>query len=215
MLQLYLTTAILGGNNNAETRQLLDILALHGVTNLAPELVLDPAAQHNWYYADLHASRSLPRHWEIVHTPTANTQASLFGIQTSDMISGIVPIGWTAASHDPTLRVFIQVSKDRGTTWREIAEGKNADSTVQWDTSLDADGAFSRVRVIAAGDTSYGDHTVMNIRVNNPGNAPPETYFTNLIDEDHLSGAVRITWIGAGNTPRFEHWLNRKVVLVK
>ncbi len=196
MLHVYVTSAILGGNNNAGTSQLLDSLAQYGVTNLAPTLVLDPAAQHNWYFADLHASRNIPRHWHVIGHPGQNTVVSITGPVEGGQVSGSVPVGWSAASADTTLQVFVQISRDLGQTWRELSAGADANGTVSWNTLDDPDGSFYTVRVIAAGDTSFGEESVVRVRVNNPGNAPPEAYFSDLSANSTLSGTATIRWIG-------------------
>ncbi|MGH1363754.1 MAG: alpha/beta hydrolase-fold protein [Calditrichia bacterium] len=57
--------------NLARNTQLLDSLAARGIHNTFNDVVLAPFAEHNFGFADLHASRSLVKHWETFQQSTS------------------------------------------------------------------------------------------------------------------------------------------------
>lgn len=51
--------------------QLLDSMAAKGIYNTFENVVLAPNAIHDYGFADLHASRSLVKHWEVLQPPAS------------------------------------------------------------------------------------------------------------------------------------------------
>lgn len=58
------TSGYILGSYYPRTKNLVDKLALHGITNYCSELILNPTADHNWDMAKEHIEATLPMHWE-------------------------------------------------------------------------------------------------------------------------------------------------------
>ena len=60
--------------NLSRNLQLTDSMAARGIFNTFSDIILAPGAVHDYGYADLHASKSLIKHWETFQQTTAITE---------------------------------------------------------------------------------------------------------------------------------------------
>ncbi len=191
---LYTTTGPGQTGNQRTVGAFVDTLAAYGIENGYTTLNLTPDAQHNWYFADLHASRTLPRHGARMLAAPQRLAVSALLPPADTTVSGTVPITWHVPDAPASLRVFVHVSRDHGLRWYSLAESRAPDSTISWNTTALPDGTRYQVRVIAVGDTNYRVlRTTGTFRVDNPGNGAPDISLLSPVDE-HVSGTTLIRW---------------------
>ncbi len=194
---LYTTTGPGQAGNQVSNRAFVDTLAKYGIANGFDVLNLAPEAQHNWYFADLHAARTLPRHVAWMSRAPQRLQATVAMPDADTTVQGNVPISWTISSPTSPLRVFVQWSRDDGLRWHHLAESFTAESSVVWNTADVPDGVRYRLRWLAAGDSSYREiRTNGAFRVDNPGNGAPEIVLQTSMEE-RVSGNVMLRWHAA------------------
>lgn len=93
------------------------------------------------------------------------------------VVSGDVPVTWQYTGTDPSARVLIECSWDRGTSWKPIVWEHPVGQPYTWNTAAGRDGVNYLLRIVAySNDLSQYAYDVSDQRftVNNPGNAQPE-----------------------------------------
>lgn len=194
---LYTTTGPGQTGNQATNRAFVDTLAKYGIANGYDVLNLAPEAQHNWYFADLHVARTLPRHANWMAGAPQGLQATVNMPAADTTVKGNVSISWNIPSPPSPLRVFLQWSRDDGRRWHHLAESSSSDSSVVWNTLVVPDGTRYELRLIATGDTSFRElRTAGAFRVDNPGNGAPEIILLTELGE-RVSGNVTLRWHAA------------------
>jgi S-formylglutathione hydrolase FrmB len=191
---LYTTTGPAENGNQATNRAFVDTLADYGIHNGHAVINLTNDAQHNWYFADLHASRNLPLHAaRLASAPQRLTVQTTLPAADST-VNGTVPLSWNVVNPPASLRLFLQWSRDGGRRWSDLAISRAADSIVSWDTSILPAGTHYHLRLIATGDTSYREvRTAGSFRVDNPGNGTPEVLLQ-VPDRREVTGTLSIRW---------------------
>ncbi len=64
-ISFHIHSVQIGTGNYTRNQQLLDSMAVRNIYNTFNELELDPDAIHDFNWADVHASESLVKHWEV------------------------------------------------------------------------------------------------------------------------------------------------------
>jgi len=107
---------------------------------------------------------------------------------------GVVPISWTAPSYAGQLSYTIQLSRDGGNTWEEIASGVSGTS-FDWTAGGTITGS-AKVRVLAIGwtglvgyDTSGGQFTIAG-----PALLPPAAVDGSTMNVDVIGSDLVIGW---------------------
>lgn len=197
-MQFLFTTTGPGQTGNQSTnRAFVDTLAKYGIANGYDVLNLAPDAQHNWYFADLHVARTLPRHANWMAGAPQRLQATVTMPAADTTVQGNVSISWSIPSPPSALRVVVQWSRDSGSRWHPLVESFASDSSIVWNTAIVPDGARYQLRWIAVGDTTFRDlRTEGLFRVDNPGNGAPEVLQLTSLG-DRVSGDVMLYWHAA------------------
>jgi hypothetical protein len=193
-IQLLYHTASIGGNNNSNNQAVFNILNGKGISNSLPSFLLDPSAQHNWYFADLHVSITLPLHWQRTESAKNNLNLSLKKQFTGQTISGTTAIDWSRIPTPDSLATFLFYSVNNGKNWTNVHSTKGNDSSFQWNTIPLPDGTRYKVKIISAGDSLFGSAISGTFTVNNPGNGAPDVEFTNLAERDTLTDMFDLKW---------------------
>lgn len=194
---LFTTTGPGQTGNQATNRAFVDTLAKYGLANGYDVLNLAPEAQHNWYFADLHVARTLPRHASWMAGASQGLQATVAMPAGDTTVQGNVSISWNIPSPPSAMRVFVHWSRDGGSRWHHLAESFASDSSVMWNTADVPDGTRYQLRWIAAGDTTFRElRTEGGFRVDNPGNGAPEVLLLTSLG-DRISGDVMLRWHAA------------------
>lgn len=195
--QLLFHTASLGGNNNSSNMALFNILNAKGIFNTLPSFLLDPSAQHNWFYADWHVGITLPLHWKRMSAAANALSLILKSSLNGSTVSGTVPLSWsrTMVPNSITTRLFY--SSDNGTIWKELFTTTGTDSTTQWNTVPLKDGTRYRLKGTVSGDSLFGSFITAPFTVNNPGNGAPDAAWLSLAAGDTLSGNAELQWLAA------------------
>ncbi len=192
--QLLYHTGSVGATNNGNNLTTFSILNSKGIFNTLPSFVLNPNAQHNWYYADLHMSVSLPLHWQSTKNAVNSLSLSFTDSITGTTISGQPTIRWTNKSVPNSLKTFLLYSDDNGDQWNQIDSLSGNDSSATWNTTMLKDGTRYRLKILSAGDTLFGEGFTGRFTVNNPGNGAPDIEFSLLKEHDTLSGNYPLQW---------------------
>lgn len=196
-MQLVYHTASVGGNNNTNNVATFTILNSKGIYNALPSFLLNTNAQHNWYYADLHMSITLPLHWKKMQS-TSNSLDLTFASNFSDtVISGTTVIPWSRRQSADSITTLLFYSRNGGKNWTKFFSTTKNDSSFQWNTVLLPDGTRYMLKIISAGDTLYGSAITGKFSINNPGNGAPDIEFVHLQERDTISGLYNLQWSAA------------------
>jgi hypothetical protein len=196
-IRFMLHCAAFGPNNQQNNRAMVDTLAKFGIPNEFSELPLRSDAQHNWYFADIHMSITLPLHWDAFLHARNNLQVAVPMPQAGTKISGNREIHWTVSSTTTPIRIFIEYSGDDGRNWKALCSSSAVDSVLTWNTATVSDGTMYKLRVTAAGDTVYGSILSSQFTIDNPGNAPPSVTLTPIPYNSIVKGIQNISWSAA------------------
>ena len=173
-VQLLYHTGSVGGTNNSNNTAVFNILNSKGIYNTLPSFLLDPNAQHNWYYADLHMSVTLPIHWLKLQSAANSLALSLKTPIASQTISGTELLQWSRQNVTNPIATYLFYSKNNGVNWTKFYSSAGNDSSLQWNTALLPDGTRYKLKVISAGDSLYGSVVTGTFTINNPGNGAPD-----------------------------------------
>ncbi len=185
------------GGNDDRTNALIGLLANKGIPNGFAVVNITPTAQHNWFYADMHAAQTFPRHWTKFQSPIASLYTPLAGPAPSSVVAGTVPLAWLRGTRDSAM-TLLQTSSDGGTTWQTLRMSTTRDSVVQWDTRLMPDGTRYMLRLFIIADSSIGvARSAGRFTVNNPGNAAPDVELLSPSPNDTVSNTVSVRWKAA------------------
>jgi S-formylglutathione hydrolase FrmB len=183
--------------NDDRTNALIALLAAKGIPNGFPIVNITPTAQHNWYYADMHAMQTFPKHWEKFRSPIASLYCPFAGPAPASVVSGTVPLAWLRGGRDSAV-TLLQASSNGGTTWQTLKMSTARDSVYQWDTRTMADGTRYLLRLLIIADSSIGvSQSAGRFTVNNPGNAAPDVEVLSPSANDTVRTTVSIRWNAA------------------
>ncbi|MHB1051292.1 MAG: alpha/beta hydrolase-fold protein [Bacteroidota bacterium] len=189
-MQLLYHTASVGGNNNANNQTTFSILNSKGIYNSLPSFLLNPSASHNWYYADWHMGISLPLHWQKIAS-TGNMLNTQFLDQfNTKKQSGTDTPAWEFASIGHQVRSMLFVTSNRGNTWTRLLSTTDSVRQYSWNTSTYPDGTLYALKIIAASDTLFGSDEMLPFTIDNPGNAVPDIYFSDMPDTLRGMGSI-------------------------
>ncbi|MGE5314636.1 MAG: alpha/beta hydrolase-fold protein [Acidobacteriota bacterium] len=197
-MQFYIDATPAGNDDRAQ--HVVSLLAEKGIPNAAPSLLLSSNAQHSWYYADIHAMRTFPKHWRKFQTPIATLQSPMTGPASGTSVSGVVSVNWMRGLATTTpATTMLEVSNDGGARWQTLSVSTAADSSFNWDTRRVSDGTRYKLRLLVmAGDSSLGySESAGTFTVNNPGNGVPDAILTAPSEADTLEGETAIRWNAA------------------
>jgi S-formylglutathione hydrolase FrmB len=182
--------------NNDRTEHFISLLGEKGIANGFSVVNLTPTAQHNWYYADMHAMQTFPKHWQKFQSPSPSLSSPLSSPAAQATVSGIVPLAWKRGTADSAV-TLLMVSRDGGGVWQTLLMSAASDSSFAWDTRLTADGTRYMLRLLViARDSSLGySESAGAFTVNNPGNAAPDLEITAPAGGDTVSNDTEIKWI--------------------
>ncbi len=196
-VQLLYHTASVGGNNNSNNMTTFSILNSKGIFNTLPSFLLDPNAQHNWFFADMHMGLVLPLHWQKIQSAANSLELSIKDSITGKSISGQTSIHWSRKLVPNSIATYVFYSGNGGKDWTRIDSLSGNDSSAQWNTQSLSDGTRYRIKVLCAGDSLFGQAVTGNFTVNNPGNGAPDIEFNAPVKQDTLSGNYQIQWTAA------------------
>ncbi len=183
--------------NDDRTNALIGLLADKGIPNGFAVVNITPTAQHNWYYADMHAAQTFPKHWTKFQAPITSLYTPLAGPAPASVIGGTVPLAWLRGTRDSAL-TLLQASGDGGTTWQTLRMSASPDSVFQWDTRLMPDGTRYMLRLFIIADSSIGvARSAGRFTVNNPGNAAPDVEILSPAANDTVSANASVRWRAA------------------
>ena len=174
-IQFLIHSSNVGGSNKDVNTQFLTVLANKRIQNGFASLPLSAAAEHNWFYNDLHASMSFPLHYKKFVDTKNNIGISLKSPLSAQKYSGTVNISWSRQTITDSTITLLSYSKNGGKTWAFLSKLPSADSSFQWNTALIDDGTRYKVRVMNVGDTIFAQTQTQTVfTVNNPGNGAPD-----------------------------------------
>ncbi len=189
-MQLLYHTASVGGNNNANNQTTFAILNSKGIYNSLPSFLLNPNASHNWYYADWHMGITLPLHWQKLSNAENTLNAHFTGQFNATKQSGTVIPTWELLSSGPDVRSMLFMTSNNGSTWTRLLSTTDSVRQYSLNTSLYPDGTLYKLKIMAASDTLFGSDEMLPFTIDNPGNAVPDIYFTDLADTLRGMGAI-------------------------
>jgi hypothetical protein len=189
-MQLLYHTASVGGNNNANNQTTFGILNAKGIYNALPSFLLNPSASHNWYYADWHMGITLPFHWQKISSAANTLNAQFSGQFNTGKQSGTVIPAWDVLSSGHHVRSMLFMTSNNGSTWTRLLSTTDSVRQFAWNTSLYPDGTLYKLKIIAASDTLFGSDEMLPFTVDNPGNAVPDIYLTDMSDTLRGLGAI-------------------------
>lgn len=193
-MQLLYHTASVGGNNNSNNQTTFAILNSKGIFNSFPSFVLDPNAQHNWYFADLHMALTLPLHWQRFQNASNSLNLLLKTNLDGQSISGIKEIVWSKNYTERKIHTHVFYSSNNGTSWKKFFSTSSSDTVVQWNTLSLNDGTRYKLKIISAGDSLFGYVESGTFTINNPGNGAPDVEIKALSLNDTISGLYNLQW---------------------
>jgi enterochelin esterase-like enzyme len=196
-IQLLYHTGSVGGNNNSNNQAVFNILNAKGIYNSLPSFVLDPNAQHNWFYADWHVAITLPLHWQKLHSAENNLNLALKKQYTEEVLSGTQIIEWSRKLFPDDLTTYLFYSKNSGKDWTSFFSTKGNDSSATLNTALLSDGTRYKLKIITVGDSLYGSYVTGTFTINNPGNAAPDVNFAFMNEGETISGMCTLIWNAA------------------
>lgn len=192
-IQLLYHTASVGGNNNGNNVTTFGILNGKGIFNALPSFLLDPSSQHNWYYADLHMSITLPLHWQKMTGAPNMLNAAFTTDLPAQKRSGTVPVQWSRLPYAGPLRTMLFASSDMGNEWRRLGPLADTAASFQWNTAAGPDGTLYRLRLLIAGDTVFCRFESPFFTVDNPGNGAPDLVLLPM--PPALTGYIAVPYI--------------------
>lgn len=192
--QLLYHTGSVGATNNGNNQTTFSILNSKGIFNTLPSFVLNPNAQHNWYFADLHIAVALPLHWQRTSSAVNSLSLAFADSIAAQTFSGQTTVRWSRTFVPDTVTTFLFYSADNGIHWNQFYATSGSDSSTAWNTSLLKDGTRYRLKAIASGDTLFGAAYTGSFTLNNPGNGAPDIEFTTLKERDTIAGNYPLSW---------------------
>ena len=140
--------------------------------------------------------------WTVTWDPNAPSVNNIS--PTSGTVSGNTNITWSAIDPDPADRglipnpITIYYSKNNGTTWFELANNLANSGTYSWNTTLDADSATYRIKIVATdGFGAQGEATSGTFAIDNyvgPPGIAPTVNLTSPTGGETWSETQSITW---------------------
>lgn len=196
-IQLLYHTGSVGGNNNSNNTAVFNILNSKGIYNSLPSFLLDPNAQHNWYYADLHMSVTLPLHWQKMYLAENNLNLTFKKQYAGQVLAGSSTVEWSRTLVPNKIATYLLISSDLGKQWNTLFTTNGNDSSATLNTSLLADGTRYKLKILAAGDSLYGSSVTGAFTINNPGNAAPDVDYIFMNEGDSVSQLYTVQWHAA------------------
>ncbi|MBW7887301.1 MAG: T9SS type A sorting domain-containing protein [Bacteroidetes bacterium] len=176
-------------NNNV---QILNQLKEKGIENTFSELLLAPNAEHNWYFADLHMSKTFPLHYKKFMTPQQNIPLAITSPSGTQKLSETISLRWSKPAVSDSLTFYLFLSNDDGKSWTYITQKNAHDSVFSFNTKNYPDGSLYKFRVVALSETLYSVTETPRLTIDNIGNGAPYVLFTSI--DSVLNGISPIRW---------------------
>jgi hypothetical protein len=115
-----------------------------------------------------------------------------------ETLTGTADITWeTVSGTGNPLTVDLFYSRDRGSSWIEIASGEPDDSLFSWNTAEAPDGTWNMVRVTVTDGILVGEDTSDSLfTIDNPGNGVPDVVLISP-NVGQIEGTQAIVWEAA------------------
>jgi hypothetical protein len=193
-IRFMLHSGAVAASNRTVTQHVVDLLAAKGISNEFADIRLTPTASHNWFNADLHASVTLPIHWQKFNNAPGMLDLHFTSPILTQKLSGTVHLVWTRGLLDSALTV-ISLSSDAGESWVAMYTTAGRDSTYEWNTSLQKDGTRYMLQLMISGrDTLFGLLNSPLLTIDNPGNGLPDVTLNASVKHDTLRGVYDLHW---------------------
>ena len=184
------------GSNRIETQHFVDILAEKGINNVFEDIRLTENAIHNWHFADLHATMTIPYHFRKF-MGIENSLDLQFGEHFSgNEYSGIVDILWNLSDEVDIFSTIINYKNETDQRWQRLTEIAENEKFHQWNTENFRDGMNYQLQINVYTDSTFARIESGKFTINNPGNARPEVEIITPSEKDTVSGYFKIQWNG-------------------
>jgi len=182
------------GSNRVETQHFVDILAEKGIYNVFEDIRLTEDAIHNWHFADLHVTRTIPYHFQKFQEAENSLDLHFVKDFTGNEYSGVVKMQWDFPEEIDTFFTIINYKNNSGHRWQRLAEFTNNEKSFQWNSEDFRDGVNYQIQIIVYADLYFARIESEKFTVNNPGNAVPEIELVKPAESDTVSGYFEIQW---------------------
>lgn len=184
-------------SNLTETQHVVDLLAEKGIDNVFDDIRLTNDAVHNWHFADLHMSKSIPYHWEKFQSAENTIDISLTTPLSYTEISGVKKIEWTLDPALDTSCIILRYRNKINGHWQQMAELTDNQRFFDWNTLIFPDGIFYQIQLLVYSGSDHARVESENyFTINNPGNASPEMSLTQPSQNDTVKNNYEIKWNG-------------------
>jgi hypothetical protein len=127
---------------------------------------------------------------------TNSIQVTIQSPMPGQILSGQVPIQWSAYPARSSVRVDILYSSDAGDSWGVLARGETNDGSATWNTDSLTDGIFYALKIIAYDSVGLGSLSMAGtVTINNPEQASPQIRLDQSLGRQSWTNQVPIHWV--------------------
>lgn len=127
---------------------------------------------------------------------TNSVAVSLVSPQPGQVLSGQVPVEWSAGAERQSLKLDIFCSSNAGDTWRLISQGESNDGSSLLNTDTLSDGIFYKIMLVAYDSLGLG-YKIMDstCTINNAQQAPPQIRLDRSLAGGVWQLQVPVRWV--------------------